>query len=80
MVNLDKKRQPIGYVVLYFDYGVIEKMFAANLPDGSHFQVINKNQSIIFSNCGDEILNEKKPEKGFVYNTFQADNVDWKNF
>ena len=75
---LDKKRQPIGYVVLYFDYGVIEKMFAANLPEGSHFQVINENQSIIFSNCGDEILNEKNPEKGFVYNTFQADNVDWK--
>ena len=30
---LDKKRQPIGYVVLYFDYGVIEKMFDANLPE-----------------------------------------------
>lgn len=75
---LDKKRQPIGYVVLYFDYGVIEKMFDANLPERSHFQVINDNQSIIFSNCGDEILNAEKPEKGFVYNTFEADNVDWK--
>ena len=75
---LDKKRQPIGYVVLYFDYGVIEKMFAANLPEGSHFQVINGNRSIIFSNCGDEILNAEKPEKGFIYNTFEADNVDWK--
>lgn len=75
---LDKKRQPIGYVVLYFDYGVIEKMFAANLPEGSHFQVINGNQSIIFSNCGDEILNAEKPETGFIYNTFEADNVDWK--
>ena len=75
---LDKKRQPMGYVVLYFDYGVIEKMFAANLPEGSHFQVINENQSIIFSNCGDEILNAEKPEKGFVYNTFDADSVNWR--
>ncbi|MDO4338338.1 MAG: histidine kinase [Eubacteriales bacterium] len=75
---LDKKRQPVGYVVLYFDYGVIENMFASNLPEGSHFQVINENQSIIFSNCGDEVLNAEKPEKGFVYNTFEADTVEWK--
>ena len=75
---LDKKREPIGYVVLYFDYGVIEKMFAANLPGGSFFQVVNQNQSIIFSNCGDEILDSEKPEKDYVYNFFDADMVDWK--
>lgn len=75
---LDKKREPIGYVVLYFDYGVIEKMFAANLPEGSLFQVVNQNQSIIFSNCGDEILDSEKPEKDYVYNFFDADMVDWK--
>ena len=75
---LNKKREPIGYVVLYFDYGVIEQMFAANLPEGSLFQVVNANQSMIFSNCGDTILDAEKPEKGFVYNTFTAQNVDWK--
>lgn len=75
---LDHKRQPVGYVVLYFDYGVIEKMFASNLPEGSHFQVINDNQSIIFSNCGDTILDAENPEKGFVYNTSEAENVDWR--
>lgn len=75
---LDKKRQPIGYVVLYFDYGVIEKMFASNLPEGSHFQVLNQNQMLIFSNCGEDILDAENPEKGYVYNTFTADNIDWK--
>lgn len=75
---LDRNREPIGYVVLYFDYGVIEKMFAANLPEGSSFQVVNENRSMIFSNCGDTLLNAEKPRKGFVYNTFTADNVNWK--
>lgn len=73
---LDEKRQTVGYAVLYFDYGVIEDMFAANLPVGSHFQVINENQSMIFSNCGEKILDAGE-EDGFVYNTFYADNVGW---
>lgn len=75
---LNQKREPIGYVVLYFDYGVIEKMFASNLPEGSHFQVVNENQSLIFSNCGEELLDAEQPEKGFLYNTFTAQNIDWK--
>lgn len=74
---LDKKREVIGYAVLYFDYGVIEQIFAANLPEGSHFQVINRNQSIIFSNCGEELIDVKKPEKGFVYNKFEAADIGW---
>ena len=61
---LDKKRDLIGYAVLYFDYGVIEQIFAANLPEGSHFQVINRNQSIIFSNCGEELIDMEQPKKG----------------
>ena len=74
---LDKKRDLIGYAVLYFDYGVIEQIFAANLPEGSHFQVINRNQSIIFSNCGEELINMEQPEKGFVYNKFEAADIGW---
>lgn len=31
-----------GYVILYFDYGVIDTMFSANLPAGSYFQVVNE--------------------------------------
>lgn len=74
---LDKKREVIGYAVLYFDYGVIEQIFAANLPEGSHFQVINKNRSIIFSNCGEELIDVEHSEKGFVYNKFEAADIGW---
>lgn len=74
---LDKKRDLIGYAVLYFDYGVIEKIFSANLPAGSHFQVVNRNRSIIFSNCGEELIDVGKPEKGYVYNAFEAAGIGW---
>lgn len=29
----------IGYIILYFDYGVIDQMFSANLPQGSLFRL-----------------------------------------
>lgn len=74
---LDKDRNVIGYAVLYFDYGVIEQIFAANLPEGSHFQVVNRNQSIIFSNCGEELIDVEKPEGGFIYNKFEAADIGW---
>lgn len=74
---LDGKRNIIGYTVLYFDYGVIEEMFAANLPTGSHFQVVNENESIIYSNCGTELMDAQQPEKGFIYNTFTMDKLGW---
>ena len=74
---LDKDRNVIGYAILYFDYGVIEQIFAANLPEGSHFQVVNRNQSIIFSNCGEELIDVARPEKGFVYNKFEAADIGW---
>ncbi|MEY8523147.1 HAMP domain-containing protein [bacterium 1XD8-76] len=74
---LDKDRNVIGYAVLYFDYGVIEQIFAANLPEGSHFQVVNRNQSIIFSNCGEELIDVEKPERGFIYNKFEAADIGW---
>ena len=75
---VDSKRNIIGYVVLYFDYGIIDTMFSSNLPEGSYFQVVNENQMLIFSNCGEEVLDEENPEEGFVYNTFSAKNVEWK--
>ena len=74
---LDRDRNVNGYAVLYFDYGVIEQIFAANLPEGSHFQVVNRNQSIIFSNCGEELIDVEKPERGFIYNKFEAANIGW---
>lgn len=74
---MDWNKNIIGYTVLYFDYGVIEDMFASNLPAGSRFQVVNGSRSMIFSNCGEELLDAANPEKGYAYNTFDADNVDW---
>ena len=73
----DWNQNLIGYTVMYFDYGVIEDMFSSNLPEGSRFQVANGSRSLIFSNCGDELLDISHPIQGYVYNTFQADNVDW---
>lgn len=39
----------IGYVILYFDYGVIDQMFSTNLPEGSFFQVVNEKQSMVLA-------------------------------
>lgn len=75
---MDWEQNLIGYTVLYFDYGVIEKMFSANLPEGSLFQVTNDNDFIIFSNCGEELLNISMPQSGYIYNTFDAPQVGWK--
>lgn len=73
----DWNKNIIGYTVLYFDYGVIEDMFSSNLPEGSRFQVVNGSRSMIFSNCGAKLLDADNPVRGYVYNTFEADNVDW---
>ena len=56
---LDSRRNIIGYTILYFDYGIIESMFAENLPDGSLFQVTNQNGRPVFSNCGEIRLEEQ---------------------
>ena len=74
---LDKRRNVIGYTVLYFDYGIIESMFAENLPSGSLFQVVNKDGYQIFSNCGVQAVEEQIKGKNYVYNTYFASNVGW---
>ena len=66
-----------GYVILYFDYGVIDKMFSANLPEGSYFQVVNEQGSLIFSNCGDDTSVFGHTGQGYAYHTFLAENVGW---
>lgn len=66
-----------GYVILYFDYGVIDQMFSANLPKGSYFQVVNEQESLIFSNCGGDTSVFENRRAGYEYNTFRAENVGW---
>lgn len=74
---VDSRGNLSGYVILYFDYGVIDQMFSANLPEGSYFQVVNEQNALIFSNCGDDMsIFENKPA-GYEYNTFRAGNVGW---
>lgn len=75
---LDSDREIIGYVVLYFDYSVIEEMFFAGLPEGSRFQVHGGNQTLIFSNCGEELIDGEDQEGGFIYNTYEAKNIGWE--
>ena len=68
----------IGYVVVYFDYGVIENMFSANLPKGSYFQVVNENDALIFSNRDEHTFVMDELGDGYVYNTFAAKDIGWK--
>lgn len=74
---VDSNEELSGYVILYFDYGVIDQMFSANLPAGSMFQVVNEHNSLIFSNCGHDVTAFAMAEDGYEYNTFVAQNVGW---
>lgn len=74
---VDSRGNLSGYVILYFDYGVIDQMFSANLPEGSYFQVVNEQNSLIFSNCGDDMIIFENQPAGYEYNTFQARNAGW---
>ena len=69
---VDAQENVIGYVVLYFDYGVIDKMFSVNLPKGSVFRVNNEKGASIFSNNTQE-----KNAKAYIWNTFTAEDVGW---
>ncbi|MFQ6818664.1 MAG: sensor histidine kinase [Blautia sp.] len=69
-----------GYVILYFDYGVIDTMFSANLPAGSYFQVVNEQGSIIYSSDEEKIQDIEGMNKGFVTNTYTASDVGWTFF
>jgi sensor histidine kinase YesM len=74
---LDSRQQVIGYTVLYFDYSVIESMFSEYLPANSQFQVTNRYDKLIFSNCGDTLMQNSPHSGAYVYNTFNAQNVGW---
>lgn len=74
---VDDNEDIIGYVILYFDYGVIDQMFSANLPKGSFFQVVNKKNSLIFSNSDQDASYFAFIDNGFVKNTFEAQSVGW---
>lgn len=74
---VDDSGQVMGYVILYFDYGVIDQMFSANLPQGSLFQVVNSRDSLIFSNCEGKPFSFDSLGNGYAKNTFQAESVGW---
>lgn len=74
---VDDKGKIMGYVILYFDYGVIEQMFSSNLPEGSFFQVVNEQDSIIFSNDESKAFEIDSMENGYAKNTYQAQSVGW---
>lgn len=70
----DNVKNIIGYVIVYFDYGVIDQMFSASLPEGSYFEVVNDNDSKIYANV------EKLPlqqSESYISNSFYAENVGW---
>ncbi len=73
---VDENYDIIGYVVLYFDYGVIESKFATNMPDGSYFKVLNSHGTEIYSNTSEE-WDENYIRNNCVSNTFEASAVSW---
>lgn len=74
---VDGGGQIIGYVILYFDYGVIDQMFSANLPEGSFFQVVNEQGAVIFSDDESNTFQFDDMERGYAKNTYQAESVGW---
>ena len=74
---VDDKGQIMGYVILYFDYGVIDQMFSANLPEGSFFQVVNEQGAVIFSNDESKAFELDSLVNGYAKNTYQAESVGW---
>lgn len=71
---LNAKEEIIGYVIIYFDYGVISQMFSANLPEGSYFEVTNEQNAVIYATSNYGIAYDSKK---YVANTFYAENVGW---
>lgn len=71
---LNEREEIIGYVIIYFDYGVINQMFSANLPEGSYFEVTNDQNAVIYANSDQKIAYDNKK---YVTNTFYAENVGW---
>lgn len=74
---VDENGQIEGYVILYFDYGVIDQMFSSYLPDGSFFQVVNEQGSLIFSNSEQDASYFDSLGTGYAKNTFKAESVGW---
>lgn len=72
----DRSGNIIGYVVIYFDYGVIDQMFSDYLPAGSYFQVSNDSGSLIFSNS-DGWTDIESLEGNYAKNSFREPNVGW---
>lgn len=67
----------IGYVILYFDYGVIDQMFSTNLPEGSFFQVVNEKNALIFSNSEKDVSYFDFLDSGYAKNIYEAQSVGW---
>lgn len=74
---VDEKGDVTGYVILYFDYGVIDQMFSANLPEGSLFQVVNANGSLIFSNSEKDAGYFDRLGDAYAKNVFRAESIGW---
>lgn len=74
---VNDEEEIIGYVILYFDYGVIDQMFSANLPEGSFFQVVNEKNALIFSNSGKDVSYFDSLDSGYAKNIYEAQSVGW---
>lgn len=73
---VDEHYQVIGYVVIYFDYGVIEQIFSTSMPEGSYFKVMNQQGTEIYSNAA-QTWDADYIENSCVTSTFEAEEIQW---
>ncbi|MDR1898576.1 MAG: histidine kinase [Treponema sp.] len=66
----------LGYVVLYFDYGVIREIFSGNLPEGSIFEVSDRWGNIIFSDRSESSAGVYQYD--YIKSSYYAEKAGWK--
>lgn len=75
---LDSFGNIIGYVVVYFDYGVIDQMFSTSLPQNSIFFVTDSKKNLIYSNYDMSEDDFNNLSYGYIKSSFFADKVAWE--
>lgn len=72
----DKDGELLGFATMYFDYSIIDTLFSTNLPENSHFQVVDTSGSVIYSNKSDGEVYDVN-HKDFIYSQFTDEKTGW---
>jgi two-component system sensor histidine kinase YesM len=67
----------VGFVIIYFDYAIINDIFSNNLPPNSIFEVSDKFGNTIFSNLGKDTSVLNNEEQFYVKSHYYAEKAGW---